>query len=404
MLEENNKNSFWFYAVKFIEFSLVLAIGVYVMKELTMDTKDFYNLELKKTIAETELAKKCCGPENTPPFSLGTEYLGIPFTEDEAKLHAEIRKLAESQLDKPETLMKVKDDPKLLEAIKLNDAGFFEFPSVLDNTKTARFKYDAESEGSAGRKVALIYVMHWNGSFDFYNKTVSYTRNLLLPISTLIHIPAARGLNPGEDSPADYESVSANIGKTIFRTQEDAQDIELMAKYLKEELKYEEVGLFTYSIGSLRGILASLGEPGLFDFAVFHMVADDFTDAVMDGIGTEDIAREIKNNINRDLLYSLWAIISPGRYVEHFKNLPAKTRIVQAHYDFVFGFKNIEDFNSMLQKKRPDIELTEEQVGHSTFGRFPMSLKVLLQDVAFIYKNTKMREESKSKFFTLFSK
>ena len=96
----------------------------------------------------------------------------------------------------------------------------------------------------------------------------------------------------------------------------------------------------------------------------------------------------------------MWATISPGRYVDHFNNLPAKTRIVQAHYDFVFGFKNIEDFNAMVFKKRPDIELVEEKVGHSTFGRFPMSIKVLLKDIEFIYENTKMKEESRAKLFT----
>ena len=134
--------------------------------------------------------------------------------------------------------------------------------------------------------------MHWNGNFDSYNEVISYIRESLLPISTLIQVPAGRGLNPGKDSPEDYESVSPNIGKTILRTQEDVQDIQLMAKYLKEKLGYEEVGLFTYSIGSLRGVLASIGNPELFNFAVFHMVADSFSDAVMDGIGTQDIAEK----------------------------------------------------------------------------------------------------------------
>lgn len=368
-----------------------------------MNIQDFYNLELENIVEQTDEQKKR-GPEEPPQFSLGIDYLNIPFNQNEEELHAEIKKLIEKQLNNPEVLMKVKNDPKLLETIKLSNDGFLEFPSVLDNTKIVRFKYDAEPENTAGRKVALMYIMHWNGNFDFYNEIVSYIRKSILPISTLIHIPAARGLNPGKDAPYDYESVSPNIGKTIFRTQEDIQDIQLMAKFLKEKLGYEEVGLFTYSIGSLRGVLASLGAPKLFDFAVYHMVADSFSDAVMDGIGTQDIAEKIENNINRDLLDTMWATISPGRYVDHFNNLPAKTRIVQAHYDFVFGFKNIEDFNAMVLKRRPDIDLVEEKVGHSTFGRFPMSIKIMLKDIDFIYENTKMREESRAKLFTLFNK
>ena len=371
---------------------------------MTMNTEDFYKLELENTVKQSSQAKKCCGPVEPPPFSLGTSYLNIPFTQDKNELHTEIKNLVENQLNNPETLMKVSDDPKLLETFKLTKDGFYEFPSVLDNTKIARFKYDAQPEKTVGRKVAIINVMHWNGNFDSYNEVISYLRNSLLPVSTLIHIPAGRGLNPGKDSPEDFESVSPDIGKTIFKTQEDVQDIQLMAKFLKEKLGYEEVGLFTYSIGSLRGVLASLGAPGLFDFAVYHMVADSFSDAVMDGIGTQDIAEKIGNNIDRDLLDDMWGIISPGRYVSHFENLPAKTRIVQAHYDFVFGFKNIENFDSMIQKKRPDIELVEEQVGHSTFGRFPLSIKIILKDLEFIYENTKMGEEPRSKMFTFFDK
>ena len=392
----------WFYVRRIIEFSVVLVIVLYVIQEMSMNTEDFYKLELENVTKNDLIQKKCCGPLEPPPFSLGTDYLNIPFTQDENELHAEIKNLVEKQLNNPETLMRVKDDPKLLDTIKLTKDGFLEFPSILDNTKIARFKYDSQPEGTVGRKVALIHIMHWNGNFDSYNEVISYIRESLLPISTLIQVPAGRGLNPGKDSPEDYESVSPNIGKTILRTQEDVQDIQLMAKYLKEKLGYEEVGLFTYSIGSLRGVLASIGNPELFNFAVFHMVADSFSDAVMDGIGTQDIAEKIGDNINRDLLDTMWATISPGRYVDHFNNLPAKTRIVQAHYDFVFGFKNIEDFNAMVFKKRPDIELVEEKVGHSTFGRFPMSIKVLLKDIEFIYENTKMKEESRAKLFTFF--
>ncbi len=129
------------------------------------------------------------------------------------------------------------------------------------------------------------------------------------------------------------------------------------------------------------------------------MAANNFTDAVMKGIRTEAIAEKIEGNIDMNLFNTMWSTISPGSYGANLKNLPAKTRIVQAEYDFVFGPKNVDDINFIIKKNRPNIELDTENVGHSTFGRFPFSISITLEDIKFIYNNTLMKEHPKAKLF-----
>lgn len=363
--------------------------------------KELYKMDAERVLEENEKAEKYCGVNYVPEFDLGLNFLGIENSKDENVLWGNINKYVNDWFRNPKKYLSLErqDLPKVGD-IKIQD-GFIEFPSVLDKNQIVKFKYDPQPVGTVGRRVALIFVMHWNGNLNPYDKGVSLARDMILPISTLIHVPAGRVPNLGEEGtcPFDYESVSPNIGKTIFNTRQDVLDIQFVAKYLKEKLGYDEVGLYTYSIGSLRGVLSSLFADKLFDFGVFHMAASSFTDSVMKGIGTEEIAEKIEGNIDINLLDEFWSVISPGRYGSNLKNLPPKTRLVQAEYDFVFGPKNVDDINFIVKKNRPDIELDIENVGHSTFGRFPAGILVTLDDIKFIYANTLMKEDKKAKLF-----
>jgi hypothetical protein len=206
-------------------------------------------------------------------------------------------------------------------------------------------------------------------------------------------------LNPGNPDPADYESVGPNIGKTIFRARQDIQDIQFMAHYLKEKMGYEQVGLFTYSIGSLRGVIASIMSPRLFDFGIFHLLADDYSEAVMSGVGTTAIAHEIDSQIDYSLLRKLWSTISPGAYSQYFSSLPKNTRVVQCKYDFVFGLKNIKNINTKLLAQRPDIELELVPLSHTTLNHFPTGWKIMWNNIKYIYKHTSMRQYRRSALF-----
>ncbi|MEK6834873.1 MAG: hypothetical protein AABX61_01270 [Nanoarchaeota archaeon] len=356
----------------------------------TKDKDKIYNLELR----ETERQEKLLENYKIPNFDFGLEYLKdktINFKDDKNRF---LDSYTKKWFEDPKRFLTSNKKPDVFEK-----SGFLCFNSILDNSKITKFKYDPQPLGSIGRKVALIHLMHWNGRLDNYSRIINLIRKTILPISTLIHIPAYRGLNPGKDAPADYESVSPNIGKTIFTTRQNIIDLLYITKYLKDYLGYEEVGLFTYSLGSLDGVLTSMIGSKLFDFNIFHLVADNFTEAVMKGIGTKQISKRIKNKIKSSLLNKLWSTISPGVYTKYFNNFSEHTRIVQAKYDLVFNQKNVNNFTKKIYTLRPDIDVNIVPLSHNTLGSFPFGWKVMFDDISFIYKHTKMQDYKRSILF-----
>lgn len=354
-------------------------------------TEVYKALEIKKSNSQ----KKRLAGSPLPSFDLGTNYLQTSGSGDKLSAH-ELWRYADDWFREPEKYLR----PEKTLPVQVEEKdGFLLFPSLLESSQITKFKYNPQSRGSPGRKIALIHVMHWNGRFKPYNWIIKFIRNMALPISTLIHIPAGRGLNPGDGNPADYDSVGPNIGKTIFRARQDIQDIQFMARYLKEKMGYEQVGLFTYSIGSLRGIIASAMSPLLFDFGIFHLVSDDFTEAVMNGVATTAIANEINGKIDHQLLRKLWSTISPGAYSQYFSSLPKNTRIVQCEYDFVFGLENVKKFNAKVAKRRPNVELEMSPLSHTTLGSFPIGWKVMWNNIKYIYKHTGMSEYKRAALF-----
>lgn len=330
-----------------------------------------------------------------PRFNLGLEFLDLEHTG--SCLEEAISEYIENWFKYPEQYLRIKDEVRRTINEKDN---FISFPSILEKRETVRFKYNQQSN-LPGKKVALIHIMHWNGRLAPYDTIINLIQSTLLPITTLIHIPAGRELNPNE---IDYDRVSPDIGKTIFKVRQDVQDIQYLAKYLKQEQGYEEVGIFSYSIGSIRGILASIFYPDLFDFGIFHMVADDYTNAIMKGVSTQDISKEISYKIPYRSLQKLWGTISPGAYAERFTHLPPHIRLVQAQYDFVFGPNNIRKFNEKIQNKRPDVEIENVPIGHATFGALPYCAGIMWRNIDFIYRHTDMKKSKRSKLFSMFSK
>ncbi len=348
-------------------------------------------LEIKRS----NLQKKRLARSPFPSFDLGIKYLQTDTLGSTLSEH-NLWQYADDWFREPEKYLR----PEESQSAQIEERnGFLFFPSILDHSQTATFKYNPQPNGTPGRKVALIHVMHWNGRLKPYNWLIGVIRSTALPISTLIHVPAGRGLNPGNGDPTDYDSVGPNIGKTIFRARQDIQDLQFIARNLKEKMGYEQVGLFTYSIGSLRGILASVMSPKLFDFGIFHMVSDDFTEAVMNGVGTTEIANEIRGKIDQQLLQKLWSTISPGSYAKYFSFLPQNTRIIQCGYDFVFGQQNVKKFNEKLTEQRSDIELDISPLSHTTLSSFPAGWKIMRDNIQYIYKCTRMNEYKRAKIF-----
>lgn len=343
----------------------------------------FYERELH----ETTLQERRFGKYPVPDFDLGLHWLGL-------KHKNEIPGFVNSWFKNPEHYLK---HSRLSPVKKWN--GFFEFDSILDPSQTARFKYHLQPNGTPGRKVALIHVMHWNGRLSYYEYGINSIRATLLPISTLIHIPAGRGLNPGAGDPPDFDAVSPCVGKIVWKARQDILDLQNIALFLKQELGFHEVGLFSYSLGSLRSCIAALIHPGLFDSGVFHLVADDFAEALMHGVGTRHIAHKIEGMIEPELLTLLLKTVFPGAYEDRFYKLPRATRIVQANRDYVFRKPNVDAFTEKVLRVRKDTEVEIANLSHDTLGSFPRGYMVMLRNIRFIYENTLMKKCKRSRLF-----
>jgi len=359
-------------------------------KNLSDKEKEFY----KKEILQAKERLKSVSKYITPDFSLGLEYLGINIVKNKKELRKRIFRFVDSWFKAPQKIFFSRKKPKVIEK-----DGFLTFPSLLSNSQKAVFKYDPNPPKTLGHKVAMIYIMQWNARVKNYEKINTIIRDIGLPVSTLIFVPTGRGLNPGEDCPADFESVSPNLGKSVFKTIQYVRDIQYMVKFLKEKKGYKEVGLFTYSIGSMHGIISAVTSKNIFDFGIFHLVADDFCEAVMKGVCTQNIAKKIDKKIDKKIFQKIWSIISPGAYDKYLLNLPKHTRIVQSDYDFVFGRENSKRFIEKAKKYKPNIDIDIVPTTHEGIANFPINLEVIWRDLEFIYKNTMMKKDKRSLIF-----
>lgn len=322
-----------------------------------------------------------------PPFDLGLGYLDINDSKG-------IDVFLKRWFSNPARFMKCNKQFPVA-----HEDGFLMHESILDSSRKVRFRYIPQKYGTPGRKVALLHVMYWNGRLRPYETIIRCIQNTGLPISVLIHVPAGRWVNPAPGDTPDYYAVSPNIGRTVFATRQHVQDIQHIVLYLKNKLGYEEVGLFSYSIGSLYGAIAAMMFPGLFDFAIFHTMADDFSEAVLGGPATARIAEKIRGNIDNATLSKMWSTISPGAYKDYFGNLPRWTRVIQTKYDYTFGISNVQRITGKLSEHRPDINLEIVPLSHTTFGQMPHGAKIMWNNLSFIYKHTQMREYKRSSLF-----
>ena len=245
-----------------------------------------------------------------------------------------------------------------------------------------------------GGRIAVIIVPQWNPRHASYLRKTRITQVTMMPLSTFVYMPQGDNghVSVANHHEVDYETVSPNIGKTLQRFRSDVVNIVALARYLKEVERYEKVGLFSYSIGSSRALPAYVVSPGLFDYAVFHLVADDFAEAVLRGASTQAIANVIRQHLSDGELRRVWRPLSPGAYVEYFSIFGPTVRLVQGKYDLAFGMENTHRFTDSLRAHARAGEIEEGEYGHYyTWREWPLAFGMLQRDLRFIYRVTGLK-------------
>lgn len=64
------------------------------------------------------------------------------------------------------------------------------------------------------------------------------------------------------------------------------------------------------------------------------------------------------------------------------------------------GVRHTREIDDTLMKHRPDIDLDIIPLSHTTFGKLPRGIKIMWDNLAFIYAHTRMQEYKRSLLFT----
>ncbi len=260
----------------------------------------------------------------------------------------------------------------------------YAFPSYLDDADEARF-FKSKKPFWGNRNSAFIILPHWSPIFWKYAAGTAFIRNFFLPVDTFRYFPKL-ATEKGCLGGARYDVVGANIGRTIKRFWQDVLNIQFFARHLKENLGYQSVGIWAYSIGSPRGMAASLFSRD-FDFLIMNFLAESFPQAVLNGISTQHIAQELRQHVDDPTLEKLWSPLSPGKYEPLLARLPAHTLLIQPKYDLVFGEENNRRMVELLRRSAPHVTIEHGNYGHLTYGEFDKLIPVIHRISQFIIRN-----------------
>lgn len=332
-----------------------------------------------------EAAERMFSKHAVPPFSWGSAFFS-PGVDSREALNAAVN----DWMKAPERYL---DYRNFTEAKIIHNAaaGYVEVVSTLAPQDRGRLYYRRQPQGRSGYDKAVLVVPHWNAGVQKYVHSVRVAQRFFLPLSTLVYFPVYGETVADGSHGAVYQVVGPSIGQTMFRVWQDVLNLQAAAQYLKSELGFRSVGLFSYSIGSLRAFLAPLFVPGLIDWSVLHFVADSFADAVTTGLSTRHISGAILSHVSVGELRNLWRPISPGWYERYMGGLPASTRLVQGKYDLAFGPENVARLTDKVRRSAPHVKVEEGDYGHFTVREPQHSMPLFARDFSFIYRVAGLR-------------
>ncbi len=323
-----------------------------------------------------------------PDFSYGAKDLGLK-TKNEKKA---IEDFVKKWFKNPESYLnfkKIKNKKKQrVRKYKEKRENCYSFESFIDTKDIAKFYESKQPFYGTGQKIAFIIIPHLNSYFYKYKWGTAIIRDFFLPVATYRYFPSY-STEKEYLGKSRYDIVGPNIGLTIKRFWQDILNIQYFAKYLKEELNYDKVGIWAYSIGSPRGLLASIFSENLFDYLIMNFLADSFPQSLLHGIATQDISKKLLENLEEEEIEFLLSPLSPGKYIKYFNRLPRYTRLVQPKYDLVFGEKNNKNLIKKIKgNKRIDVEYGN--FGHSTSGEIEKVIPIVRRNSKFVLKNSNL--------------
>jgi dienelactone hydrolase len=223
-------------------------------------------------------------------------------------------------------------------------------------------------QGETKPKRAMIVMPQWNAD--------AFSHNVLCSLFNRFGISALRLSKPFHDirRPAeivrsDY-AVSSNVGRTIAAMRQAVVDVRCCLDWLESQ-GYEQFGILGTSLGSCYAFIASAHDARL-RVNAFNHASMAFGDVVWTGQSTRHIRTAFAQaQMTTELLYRLFAAISPVSYMERFAQHPKKVLVVHAKYDLTFLPEYSEQVLESFAKNGVDFVSKVLPCGHYTTGEFP---------------------------------
>ncbi len=235
----------------------------------------FANSKPEQNAREEMYAKKKADKQKkfaVPAFSFGADQLLSGVNENDKQA---LENFVENWFKAPEKYLSFENYDRP-EVKKISHRLYFQ--SFLDNKDEARFYESKQPLWRKDTNTAFIILPHWNAFFGKYRLGTAFLRDFFLPVATYRYFPSLA--TEKFYSGARFDIVGPNIGQTIKRFWQDVLNIQFFANYFKKELGYKYVGIWAYSIGSPRGMVASIFSKD-FDFLIMNFLAESFPDAVL---------------------------------------------------------------------------------------------------------------------------
>jgi dienelactone hydrolase len=214
----------------------------------------------------------------------------------------------------------------------------------------------------------MVVMPQWNAD--------AFSHNVLCSLFNRFGISALRLSKPFHDirRPAeivrsDY-AVSSNVGRTIAAMRQAVVDVRCCLDWLESQ-GYEQFGILGTSLGSCYAFIASAHDARL-RVNAFNHASMAFGDVVWTGQSTRHIRTAFAQaQMTTELLYRLFAAISPVSYMERFAQHPKKVLVVHAKYDLTFLPEYSEQVLESFAKNGVDFVSKVLPCGHYTTGEFP---------------------------------
>lgn len=325
-----------------------------------------------------------------PSFSFGIKELGLKGNNEKQILET----FVQNWFKNPECYLNVNKFSENIQKpavrkIKNRNENCYKFQSFIDQNDIAKFYESKQPFYGRKEKIAFIILPHWNAYFHKYKSGTAIIRNFFLPVATYRYFPTYE-TEKEYFRKSRYDIIGPNIGLTIKRFWQDILNIQYFGKYLKDQLGYEKIGIWAYSIGSPRGCLACMFSENLFDYLIMNFLADSFPESLLHGIATQNIAKKLLENLDEKQINFLLSPLSPGEYMKYIDNLPKYTRLVQSKYDLVFGKKNNKRMVQKIQKYAPFINIEFGNFGHTTYGEVEKVIPIIRRNSKFVFQNSKL--------------